>query len=73
MEYRVYYNNSTDPQRWSVDEGTSETEITVRGVSFERVEAVSMTRDDGPEPRAWFQVESCTVSVEAGIARFRDY
>lgn len=73
MEYRVYYNNSTDPQRWSVDEGTSETEITVRGVSFERVKAIASVNDDGSEPRAWFQVSSCSMAVEGGIARFRDY
>lgn len=72
MKYRVYYNNSQDPQRWSVDEGTSETEITVLGIRFDSVQADTVTADDA-EPKAWLRVDCVRLVMAGGIATFRDY
>lgn len=68
-QWRVYYNNSTDLQRWSIDEGTPETEVTVIGISLDQVRAVSHTSEDGIQPRAWLTVDA-VLEIDKGVAIF---
>lgn len=68
MIYRVYYNNSTDRQRWSVDEGHPKSEITVMSIVLRGVDAVSETKD-GAQPTAWLSVQG-DLMIRDGAAIF---
>ena len=73
MTYRIYYNNAIDPQRWSVDEGTPETEICVMGVVIQK-NVIGQTRTNpivGEQPQAWVEVFQCEMKLIGGWAHFR--
>lgn len=53
--YRVYYNSKSDyPFVWSVDEGTSDTEINYRGVVI-RAPSITIFNQYG-QPHGWLSV-----------------
>lgn len=70
MLYRIYYNNSTDRQRWSIDQGSPDTEICVIGVEFLYVRVVAVTTDDDTQPRAWIETSSPFIIIN-GVAVFQ--
>jgi hypothetical protein len=67
--YRVYFNRCEDtPQVWSVDEGTTDTEINVRAVFLgNRVESGQDLSAVYPEPKAWMVVHGDLV-INGGVA-----
>lgn len=69
MTYRVYFNNAKDPQKWSVDEGTPATEITVMGVHLDNVLCTTECAPDESQPRAWLVVRG-RMAIEHGWATF---
>ena len=75
MIYRVYFNRCDDwPQVWSVNEGTSETEITVIGIRAEGCVVFSSydANATAGQPKAWLNVEAASLRIEGGCAIFRD-
>ena len=68
MKYRIYYNNSQDPQHWSIDEGTPVTEICVQGVETNL--PVKFCYAANQVPAAWVLVDGI-LSIEYGCAIFR--
>lgn len=84
MTYRIYYNRMSDfPQVWSIDEGTSSTEINVVGFELLGVSAKGAARAPHPQverqpfgtpalsgPTAWVEVDGL-MTLECGVAVFR--
>jgi hypothetical protein len=78
--YRLYFNRCEDfPQIWSIDEGSTETEInvtdyrteghvTVRGGRAPDFSAVDSLR----EPKAWAAIDACSLRIVDGVAVFGD-
>lgn len=79
MIYRLYFNNCADfPQIWSIDEGTTETEVNVIGFGIEAGCEARSARvpdfkaiDRGREPVCWVEVTAAQVWIEQGVALFR--
>lgn len=67
--YRVYYNSSADPQKWSVDEGTSDSEVTVMGFDTQGCRATGAWAN-GSQPRAWMIVICSRMYLRNGLAIF---
>lgn len=77
-KFRIYFNKKEDyPCIWSVDEGTSESEIRVQGVVISDGLFVFTQHTDGlkppagldpkNEPSAWVEVHG-VLTVENGVA-----
>lgn len=70
--YRIYFNRlSEQPQVWSVDEGTQESEINVAKVLLIGCNAVTRCNldetDTKNKPKAWIEVVG-TLPVQRGVA-----
>lgn len=76
MSYRVYYNKSSEyPWVWSIDSGTQDTEVKVKGIQFHKVEAeaaadLSVPIGDTERPRVFFVVRYATLVIKDGIGSF---
>jgi hypothetical protein len=78
--YRLYFNRCEDfPQIWSIDQGTTETEINVADFRTEGHVSVIGGRapdfavvDSAREPKAWAEVEACSLQIVGGVAVFSD-
>jgi hypothetical protein len=75
MLYRVYFNKIEEaPQIWSVDEGTTASEINVRGVDIRITQGAAITYQnlaaEPPEPKAWIEVEGL-LTIANGFALIR--
>jgi hypothetical protein len=69
--HRVYFNRKADyPLVWSVDEGTQETEQTVREVNFRGTYGVTAMGkgDNENSPTVWIAVYGATLYVQDDIA-----
>lgn len=67
---RMYYNRSNDfPQVWSVDEGSSASEINVQFIKLRVLPVTSKYNPQAeyPEPKAWFEVQG-QLRIENGAA-----
>lgn len=80
MIYRLYFNRCEDfPQIWSIDQGTTETEINVIGfrtegqVHVQSGRAEDFAKVDGQrEPKAWAVVTAHSLRIDNGVAVFCD-
>ena len=80
MIYRLYFNRCEDfPQIWSIDQGTTETEINV--VDYRTEGHVRVCGGRAPdfaavngqrEPKAWASVDAHTLHIVDGVAVFSD-
>lgn len=67
--FRVYFNRSSDPQKWSVDEGDASTEVTVMGVEILQLSMVTRwLADKDVQPCAWVEVWAERCTIRGGIA-----
>lgn len=76
MSYRVYYNKSSEfPYVWSIDSGSLDTEVKVKGIQFHKIEAeagadLTVPIGDIERPRVFFIVRYSTLVVKDGIGHF---
>lgn len=67
--YRLYYNNSVDMQKWSVDEGTPSSEITVMGFNIAGC-VVSSGVQSSSQPKGWALITCSRMYIKNGVAIF---
>ena len=75
MTYRVYFNRRSEaPFVWSIDEGSADTEITVRSFSAgPGCELRSCYTGEVPNentPVAWLEVDADALELQDRVARF---
>ena len=67
--YRLYFNRAESaPQVWSVDEGSTKSEINVQNLIIQAHAKGYFNQDaEYPEPKAWLEVVA-SLTIQAGNA-----
>ena len=74
MTFRAYFNRRSEaPQVWSVDEGSQETEINVKGFVIHGCTVNAQfngQRPNNDSPVAWIEIEADTYRILDGVVHF---